>query len=201
MLSNHLILCCPLLLSVFSRIRVFPNESALQIRWTKYWNFSFNISSFYEYSGLISFRIDWIDLPAVQGTLKSLLQHHSLKAPVLLCSAFFTVRREWQPTPAFLPGEFHGQRRLMGYSLWGCKKSDTTRLNNWAHFFLKRTKYCWLKPTSIQTPVRAAVKKSVPEYPHPPPPHLMIQRNQLPWAEWKAVVGWGAGGSAFKGTF
>ena len=81
MLSNHVILCCPLLFSIFPRIRVFSNESALCIRRAKYWNFSFNISSFNEYSGLISFRIDWIDLPAVQGTLKSLLQHHSLKAP------------------------------------------------------------------------------------------------------------------------
>ena len=85
--SNHLILCCPLLLlpSVFSNIRVFSNESAFCIRWLKYWSFSINISPSNEYSGLISFRMDWFDLLAVQGTLKSLLQHHSSKASILFC--------------------------------------------------------------------------------------------------------------------
>ena len=88
--STHLILCLPLLLpSTFPSIRVFSNESVLQIRWTKYWSFSFNISPSSEYSGLISFRMDWLDLLAVQGTLKSLLQHHSSKASILRCSAFF----------------------------------------------------------------------------------------------------------------
>ena len=92
--SNHLILCHPLLLppSVFPSIRVFSNESVLCIRWPKYWSFSFSISPSNEYSGLISFRIDWLDLPAVQGTLKSLLQHHSSKASILWCSAFFMVQ-------------------------------------------------------------------------------------------------------------
>ena len=92
--SNHLILCRPFLLlpSIFPSIRVFSNESALHIRWPKYWTFSFNIRSFNEHSGLISFRMDWLDLLAVQGTLKSLLQHHSLKASILQCSAFFTVQ-------------------------------------------------------------------------------------------------------------
>ena len=82
--SNHLILCCPLLLmpSIFPSIRVFSNESVLRIRWPKYWSFSFSISPSNEYSGLISFRIDWLDLLAVQGTLKSLLQHHSSKASI-----------------------------------------------------------------------------------------------------------------------
>ena len=90
--SNHLILCYPLLLpSIFPRIRVFSNESALHMRWPKYWSYSFNISPSNEHSGLISFRIDWLDLLAVQGTLKSLLQHHSSKASVLQCSAFFIV--------------------------------------------------------------------------------------------------------------
>ena len=86
--SNHLILCCPLLFlpSIFPRIRVFSNESVFHIRWPKYWSFSFSISLFNEYSGLISF--DWLDLLAVQGTLKRLLQHHSSKASVLRCSAF-----------------------------------------------------------------------------------------------------------------
>ena len=91
--SNHLILCRPLLLlpSIFPSIRVFSNESAAYIRWPKYWSFSFNISPSNEYSGLISFRIDWLDLLAVQGTPKSLLQHHSSKASILEYSAFFMV--------------------------------------------------------------------------------------------------------------
>ena len=90
--SNHLILCCPLLFlpSIFPSIKVFSNESALYIRWLKYWSFSFSPSN--EYSGLISFRIDWFDLLAVQGTLKSLLQHHGSKASILQCSAFIIVQ-------------------------------------------------------------------------------------------------------------
>ena len=93
MLSNHLIPCCPLLLlpSIFPSIRVFSNESALHIRCPKYWSFSLNISPSNEHPGLISFRMDWLDLLAVQGTLKSLLQHHSSKAPILPCSVFFIV--------------------------------------------------------------------------------------------------------------
>ena len=92
--SNHLILCCPLLLlpSIYSSIRVFSNELVLCIRWPKYWSFSFSINPSNEYSGLISFRMDWLDLLAVQGTLKSLLQHHSSKASILQRSAFFIVQ-------------------------------------------------------------------------------------------------------------
>ena len=92
--SNHLILCHPLLLppSIFPRIRVFSKELALLIRWPKYWSFSFNISPSNEHPGLISFRMDWLNLLVVQGTLKSLLQHHSSKASILRCSAFFTVQ-------------------------------------------------------------------------------------------------------------
>ena len=92
--SNHLILCCPLLLlhSIFLSIRVFSNESALHMRWPKYWSFSFNISPCSEHPGLISFTMDWLDLLAVQGTLKSLLQHHSSKASILRHSAFFIVQ-------------------------------------------------------------------------------------------------------------
>ena len=91
--SNHFILCHPFLLpSIFPSIRVFSNESALHIRWPKYWSFSFSISPSNEYSGLISFRMDWLDLHAVQGTLKSLLQHHSSKASILWHSAFFIVQ-------------------------------------------------------------------------------------------------------------
>ncbi|CAN0343728.1 unnamed protein product [Rangifer tarandus platyrhynchus] len=92
--SNHLILCHPLLLlsSIFPSIRVFSNESALRIRWPKYWSFSFNISPSNEHPGLISFRMDWLDLLAVQGTLKSLLQHHSSKASILQHPGFFIVQ-------------------------------------------------------------------------------------------------------------
>ena len=91
--SNHVILCHPLLLpSIFPSIRVFSNKSALRIRWPKYWSFSFNISPSNEHPGLISFRMDWLDFLAVQGTLKSLLQHHSSKASILRRSAFFMVQ-------------------------------------------------------------------------------------------------------------
>ena len=97
---NHLILCCPLLLppSIFPSIRVFLNESFLHIRWTKYWSFSFSNTPSNEYSGLISFRMDWLDLLSVQGTLKSLLQHHNSKASILRHSVFFIVQishRTW----------------------------------------------------------------------------------------------------------
>ena len=116
-----LILCHPLLLlpSIFPSIRVFFNELVLDISWPKYWSFSFSISPSSEYSGLISSRMDWLDLLAVQGTLKSLLQHHSSKASILHCSAFFW-RRQWHPTPVLLTGQSHGQRSLVGCSPWGC---------------------------------------------------------------------------------
>ena len=96
MLSDHL--CCPLLLppSIFSSIMIFSNESALCCKWPKYWSFSFNFSPSNEYSGFISFRIDWFDLLSVQGTLKSLLQHHNSKASVIQCSAFFIVKLSYQ---------------------------------------------------------------------------------------------------------
>ena len=95
--SNHLVLCRPLffLPSVFPSIRVFSNESTLRIRWPKYWSFSFSNSPSNEHQGLISFRVDWLDLFAVQGTLKSLLQHHSSKASILQCSAFFIVQHSY----------------------------------------------------------------------------------------------------------
>ena len=101
--SNHLILCRPLLLlpSIFPSIRVFSSESALHIRWPKYWSFSFSISPSSEYSGLISFRMDWLDLLAVQGTLKSLLQHHSSKASIL-CHLTFFIETESPPKTSFL---------------------------------------------------------------------------------------------------
>ena len=94
MTSNHLILCCPRLLlpSIFPSIRVFSNESVLRIRWTKYWSFSFSISISNEYSGLISFRMNWLDLLTVQGTFKSILQHHRSKASIFRCLALFIVQ-------------------------------------------------------------------------------------------------------------
>ena len=115
MLSNHLILCHPLLLppSIFPSIRVFSNESVL-IRWPKYWSFSFSIGPSNEYSGLISFRMDWLDLPAVQGTLKSLLQHHSWKASTLQCSAFSMV----QLSHPYMTTGSHFSRVQLFATLW-----------------------------------------------------------------------------------
>ena len=103
--SNHLILCCSLLLvpSIFPSIRVFSNESALCIRWPKYWSFSFSISPSNEYSGLISFRMDWLDLLAVQGTLNSLLQHHNSKASILWGTVFFISNSYIQTWPLEKP--------------------------------------------------------------------------------------------------
>jgi len=117
--SNHLILCLPLLfpLPIFPSIGVFSNEPALCIRWPKYWSFSFSISPSNEYSGLISFRMDWLDLPAVQGTLKSLLQHHSPKASILWHSAFFIVQLSY---PYMTTGNIF-QNNLMGKVLWPWK--------------------------------------------------------------------------------
>ena len=110
MLSNRLILCHPLLLSsIFPSIRLFSSESALCIRWPKYWSFNFSISSSNEYSWLISFRIDWFDLLAVQGTLKSLLQHHNSKASVLQLSDFFTVQLSYPYTIT---------RKIRALSMW-----------------------------------------------------------------------------------
>ena len=156
--SNHPIHYHPLLFpSAFPSIRVFSNEWVHRIRWPKYWSFNFSISSSSEYSGLISFRIDWLDLPVVQGTLKSFLQHHSSKASILWCSAFFMVQishpymtttttialtagtfvskvmsllfsTQWQPTPVFLPRESQGRGSLVGCHLWGCTESDTTEV-------------------------------------------------------------------------
>ena len=112
--SKHLILCCPLLIppSNFPSISVFSNESALHSRWPKYWNFSFSISPSNEYSGLISFRVDWLDLLAVQGILKSLLQQHSSKASILWCSAFSVL----------LPGKSHVRRSLVQATVMGSQR-------------------------------------------------------------------------------
>ena len=139
---NHLILCIPLLLLplIFSSFRVFSNESALNIRWPKYWSFNFSPSNKY----LISFRMQF-DLLALLGTLKSLLQHHNLKASIpwdsdtkeAACNAgdqpwvgMIPWRRIWQPSLVFLPGEFHGQRSLVGYSRLGHKELDMTNTHS-----------------------------------------------------------------------
>ena len=118
--SNHLILCHPLPLppSIFPRIRVFSNESVLCIRWLKYWSFSFSIRPSNKYSGLISFRIDWFDLRAVQETLKSLLQHHNLKASIFQCSAFLMV----QHSHLYMTTENNHSFDYMGL----CQQSDGT---------------------------------------------------------------------------
>ena len=123
--SNHLILCSPLLLlpSIFPSIRVFSNESVLRIRWPKYWSFSFSISPSNEYSGLISFRMDWLDLLAVQGTLKRLLQHHSSKASILLCSAFLMVQLSHPymttgKTIALTRQTFVGKMMSLHFNMW-----------------------------------------------------------------------------------
>ena len=126
MLSNHLILCRPLLLlpSIFSSIRVFSNESAVCIRWPNNWSFSISPSN--KYSGLISFRIDWFDLFAVQWTLKSLLQHHSSKASILLCSAFFIVQLSHPNMTTGKTIALTRQRGLAFCDSWGHEESDMT---------------------------------------------------------------------------
>ena len=122
--SSHLILCCPLLRlpSIPPSIRVFSNESTLHMRWPKYWSFSFSVSPSNEHPGLVSFRMDCLDLLAVQGTLKSFLHHHSSKASIVTINLRFKKNQykrpgfsPWVPTPVFLPGESHGQRSLVDY--------------------------------------------------------------------------------------
>ena len=121
--SNHLIFCHPLLLppSIFPSIRGFSNESVLHIRWPEHWSFNFSISPPNEYSGLISFRMDWLDLFAVQGTLKSLLQNHSSKASILRCSAFFIVQLSH---PYMTTGKTIALTRLYGCESWTIKKTE-----------------------------------------------------------------------------
>ena len=127
--SNHLILCHPLLLlpSIFPNMRVFSNESVLHIRWPKYWSFNFNISPSNEHPGLISFRMDWFDLFAVQGTLKSLLQHHSSKTSILVCSAFFIVQLSH---PYMTTGRIIAFTRRTMANRWG-NNGNSDRLHFW----------------------------------------------------------------------
>ena len=146
--SSYLILCCPLLLlpPIPPSIRVFSNESALHMRWPKYWSFSFSISPSNERSGLISFRMDWLDLLAVQGTLKSLLQYHSSKASILWCSAFFTVQLSHPyvttgKTIALIRQTFAGKVMSLLFNM----------MFRWVITFLPRSKYfliSWLRSPS-----------------------------------------------------
>ena len=143
MSSNHLILCHPLLLlpSIFPSIRVFSNESVLHIRWPKYWTFSFSINPSNEYSGLFSFRMDWLDLLSVQGTLKSLLQHHSLKPSILQCSAVSHPYMTTGKTIAFIRKTFAGKVMSLLFNM-------TNRL---VIIFLQRSKcllISWLQTPS-----------------------------------------------------
>ena len=124
--SNHLILCHPLLHppSIFPTIKVFANESVLGIRWPKYWTFIFSIGPFNKHSGLISFRMDWLDLFAVQGVAESQTRPSDF---LLSLSTFMHWRRKWQPTPVILPGESQGWGSLVGCRLWGHTELDTTK--------------------------------------------------------------------------
>ena len=153
-LPNHFMFCLPLLLlpSIFPSIRVFSNESALLIRWPKYWSFSFNISPSSEYSGLISLRMDWFDLLAVQETLKSLLQHHSSKATVLQCSAFFIVQlsHPYMPTGktiALTRQDFVGKVMSLLFNM----------LSRLVIAFLSRNKCLWI--SWLQSPSASTIMK------------------------------------------
>ena len=144
--SNHLILCHPLLLppSIFPSTRVLSNELALCMRWPKYWSFSFNISPSNEHPGLISFRMDWLNLLAVQRTLKSLLQHHSSKAPILLCSAFFIVQ---------LSHSYTTTGKSIALTRWTFVDKVMSLLFNMLSWlvitFLPRSKCCLISPSAV----------------------------------------------------
>ena len=178
--SYHLILCCPLLLlpSIFSSIRVFSNESALHIRWTKYWSFSLNISPTNEHPGLISFRMDWLDLLAVQGTLKSLLQHHSSKASILWPSAFFIVQflhsyMTTGKTIALIRQTFVGKVMSLFFNM----------LSRLVITFLPRSKcllISWLQ-SQLQW-IWSPERKSLSLFPWFPHPFAMMWWYQMPWS-------------------
>ena len=160
--SNHLILCHPLLSpSIFPSIRVFSNESALLIRWPKYWSFSFSINSSNEHPGLIFFRMDWLDLLTVQGTLKSLLQHHSSKASILQCSAFFIVQ---------LSHPYMTTGKTIALTRWTFVGKVMSLLSNMLSrlfiAFLPRSKYLFI--SWMQSPSAVILeppKKSLPLFP------------------------------------
>ena len=167
MLSNCLILCCPLLFlsSVFPSMRVFSNESVLCIRWPKYWSFS--ISPSHEYSGLVSFRIDWLDLLTVQGTLKSLLQHHSSKASILWCSAFFisptlTSIHDYWKNHSFDYGDLCQQSDVSAfqYTVWVCwnfRSKEQASFNSW----LQSPSAVILEPKKIKSVTASTFSSSV----------------------------------------
>ena len=175
MSSNCLILCCPLLLlpSIFPRIRVFSNDSVLCIRWPKYWHFSFNISLSSEHSGLISFRMDWLDLLAVQGTFKSLVQHHSSKASILQCSAFFIVQLSY---PYMSTGKALTRQTFVGKVM----SLLFNMLSRLVITFLPRSKHLlisWLQSPSAVI-LEPPHKKSQPLF-----LHLFAMKwwDQMPW--------------------
>ena len=164
--SNHCILCLPLLLppSIFPSIRVFSNESALHIKWPKYWSFSFSISPPTEYSGLISFRMDWLDLSVVQGTLKSLLQHHSSKASIIQWSAFFIVQ---------LSHPYTTTGKTIALTKWTFVDKVMSLLSNtlsrFVIAFLPRSKHLlilWLQsPSAVIAEPRRIKSVTVPTFP------------------------------------
>ena len=179
--SNHLILCRPLLLlpSIFPSIRVFSNESALRIRWPNYWSFSFNISPSNEYSGLISFRMDWLDLLAVQGTLKSLLQHHSSKTSILLHSAFFIVQLSHPymttgKTIALTRRTFVGKVTSLLFNM----------LSRLVIIFLPRSKHLlisWLQsPSAVILEPKKIKSDTVSTWPSNPTPGHILRENLNP---------------------
>ena len=177
--SNHLTFCCPLLLlpSIFPSIRVFSHESDVCIRWPKYWNFSFNISPFNEHSGLISFRMDWLDLLAVQETLKSLLQHHSSKASILRCSAFFMI----QPSHPYMT-----TGKTIALTSWTFVGSVLSLLFNMLSrllmTFLARSKcllISWLQSPSAVILEPPKIKSLFPLFPHV---FAMKWWDWMPWS-------------------
>ena len=178
--SNHLILCRPLLLlpSIFPSIRVFSNESALHIRWPKYWSFSFNISPSNEYSGLISFRMDWFDILVVQGTLKSLLQHHSSKASILWHSAFSIVQLS---QPYMTTGKTIALTRRAFVSKVMSLVSNV--LSRFVIAFLPSSKYLlisWLQSPSAV--ILEPPKNKVSHCFHCFPMYLPWMGDQMPWS-------------------
>ena len=191
--SNHLILCCPLLLlpAIFHCIRVFSNESSLHIRWPKYRSFSFSISTFREYSRLISFRMDWLDFLAVQGTLKSLLQHHSSKASILWRSAFFIVLLSHAymttgKTMALIRWTFVG--KVMSLLLNTLSRLIITFLPGSKHLlisWLQSPSAVILEPPKIKSdtvsPVSPSITHEVMKFPLFP--HLLSHEvDQMPWS-------------------
>ena len=178
MLSNHPVLCHLLLLlpSIFPSIRGFSNESAFRIRWPKYWSFSFSISPSNEYSRLISFQIDWFDFSAVQGTLRSLLQHYSSKSPSLRCSAFFIVQLSH-------PYVTTGKAIALTRQMFVCKTMSLlfNMLSRLVITFLLRSKHLLISWLQSPSAVILEPKKSLSLFPLFPQPFAMKWWDQMPW--------------------